>query len=361
MSNEKNNKICTVLCSLFSMLIILNVIAFGVYYFSHPEEKLWLQLWTYASSGVCKVISASLLLPIILFYLESKSKLADTAAKNLEDRRRAEEETRKRQEQRVKQERKAERKAVISKTAKLWGEIYNIAIDIRFYKTAGVNAPDIEELLKSIDRMIISGEDIVNDWYFAFPNISIEEQNIFVHLLNVIFNSSRTVAESIRFKTVTDNAIKDLQDSLGIILTSVKKIAHHRMLLILKLSSDLLENEANSDKATGRDEHIKDLTEWFNYIRQLAKQHNDVFFAIQGQTGNELRTVAKKFEQWVQENPTAAYDKFERYKEISAKFRGIPRDKRLTALNSSYSPDFVNILADELGLQMLPEEIKNPR
>ena len=73
----------SILLILFGLLLLLNVAAFLIYREAHAAESLSLQLWNYINSDAFKLLSASLILPIILFVLESKFKLAETVSKNL--------------------------------------------------------------------------------------------------------------------------------------------------------------------------------------------------------------------------------------------------------------------------------------
>ncbi len=348
-----------ILWLLYLLLLFLNAIAFLVYHFSHSDKALWLQLWEYANSDVCKLISASLLLPIILFYLESKFKLADTAAKNAEDRRRAKEQAHLEQVEREKQEQKSARRAVISDTIKLWDKIYEIATDIRCYNIKKADILTIDESLRAIYWMANSGEDVVNDWHSQFPNITLNETTIFLEFFNMILKSSATVAQSIRNKKMTDEELMVLQDSLGVILVSLKGIAHHPMIMIFKLASDLLGNEKDPDKTQqSLHERIEYLTTWFNNIYYLEKEQNQLLSTIEGRSGDEIRTMAREFEQWIGENPSLPPNEFNRYNDLQLSFLAIPRDKRFSAQSYYYSPEYVNVLADTLGFSFFVNEIE---
>lgn len=67
---------------LLVLLVVLNVIAFIIYKGANPGEGLWVQLWNYLESATFKVVTASLVLPIILFVLESRFKIVETVKQN---------------------------------------------------------------------------------------------------------------------------------------------------------------------------------------------------------------------------------------------------------------------------------------
>ena len=69
---------------LLGLLLLLNVATFCIYREAHAAESLSMQIWNYVNSDAFKLLSASLILPIILFVLESKFKLAEAVSKNLE-------------------------------------------------------------------------------------------------------------------------------------------------------------------------------------------------------------------------------------------------------------------------------------
>lgn len=59
-------------------LIALNGAGLLVYAAAHPRETAWLQVWTYLGSDVCKLVSASVILPLLAFVIEAKLDLAET-------------------------------------------------------------------------------------------------------------------------------------------------------------------------------------------------------------------------------------------------------------------------------------------
>ena len=71
---------------LIILLVVLNLIMFNIYQQAHISENLSVQLWKYFESATFKVVAASLILPILLFLLESRFKIAETMKKDRLDR-----------------------------------------------------------------------------------------------------------------------------------------------------------------------------------------------------------------------------------------------------------------------------------
>lgn len=338
--------------------------AFLIYHQAHTSESFSLQIWKYVESGVFKLISVSLVLPIVLFLLESKFKLAKTAAKKLEDHRRIEDKTRREQVERERQERKSKRIEGISQTIKWWNVLFDLAAEIRYFKTTEGHLPTIEEPLKALNRIATSGENLINMWSFRFPNISTSDTDVFVGFFNILLKSSDTVAQSIRLGNINPKEIEVLQASLEVISEGVRAIAHHPIINVLKLSSDLLEAEEISDKKhridmeKHRKSELKYLTEWSILLQKLEKKHNKLLFMIDEHEGKDLRITSKRFEQWVEKNPDERnLNQPEEYNKMMAAFLKIPTESRVFAQIYYYSPMYVKLLADAVGFESFQMEV----
>lgn len=69
---------------LFSLLMALNTIFFMIYGGAHTQEPLSTQLWNYLESQTFQGVSASLVAPIIFFFLENRLKILESIKANRE-------------------------------------------------------------------------------------------------------------------------------------------------------------------------------------------------------------------------------------------------------------------------------------
>jgi hypothetical protein len=131
---------------LLLLLLALNLIAFLIYCMSHPSENLSAQLWVYLESDAFKVITASIILPILLCLLESLFKIS---AKR-------------------KEELKEKQWECIEKTSQTWNQLFSLASEVRYFEKEANKGARIEDILLKLAKFVSQAEDIVNMWYFRF-------------------------------------------------------------------------------------------------------------------------------------------------------------------------------------------------
>ena len=353
----------SILLILFGLLLLLNVAAFLIYREAHAAESLSLQLWNYINSDAFKLLSASLILPIILFVLESKFKLAETVSKNLEERRRAEGQTRRERAERERQERRSKRVEAISQTIKWWDDLYGLSAEVTYFAKPIGDRPTIEALLKRIKQATFAGEDVVNTLASIFPKLR-SDIDLFVPFFNVLLKSTITVAESIRGDTTKPQEIEALKDCLGVILQGTKDIAHHSILTVLNKSSDLLDLDQPDDEKQ-RLELERDCEDQLVYLRNAAgslrefeRTRNKLLATIESDAVQEFRAKCESLEQKTRNNPEKNLNEFIEFDEVEKAFLSIPTEDRVLAQRIFYSPEYVKFLADFMGLVTLQTELR---
>lgn len=328
---------------LLVLLIVLNVIAFSVYRGANPGENLWVQLWNYLESAIFKVITVSLILPLILFALESRFKIAETVRQNRFIRERKE-----------KEERKEKRWECIEQTSKVWNQLWDLASEVAYFKKDADKGTTIEDLIIRLRNLTTLAEDVTNMWSHRFPDLPAKYYESFLIFFDAESNSAETVAWCIRCGSDAEEILK-MQDSLKRIVESINYLTHHRFIDVLKHSTQSLElREANesSDKQEETEskinEHIEYLKAWAKAIQTGERGHNTPFSFADTADAKALREAYRELREWTLKNPgknpTDNYTKYDNFKHL---FYKIPHEQA----GPCYSKDFVLYLANWISLE----------
>lgn len=328
---------------LLVLLVVLNVIAFIIYKGANPGENLWVQLWNYLESATFKVITASLVLPIILFVLESRFKIVETVKQNRLMRERKEEE-----------ERKEKRWECIVQTSEIWNQLWNLTSEVVYFKKDADKGTTIEDLLIRLRNFTTSAEDVTNMWSHRFPELPDEYYQSFKVFFNIESDSADTVAWCIRHCKDEEEICK-MQDALKRIVESINYLVHHRLIDVLKHSMRLLElreASASSVKQEEIESQINDCTAhlkgWADAIQTEECEHNMPFSFVGTADVKALRGKYQKLTDWMMKNPEKdpARD-YRGYKNFSRLFYKVPHER----VGPCFSKEYVMYLANWLSLQ----------
>lgn len=335
---------------LIELLILLNLIVFKIYQEAHQSEFFLFQLWEYFESGVFKVITVSLILPILLFLLESHFKIIEDIKKNRFERARQD-----------KEERRERRLEGIKLTLQMWNQIYNLTSEVRHFHKNTEEDSGIKDILQRLLNFSNSAEDIVNILYFRF-NLS-EEIALFLVFVNILLSSAETVAYSIGESDNMEECV-ELQNSLGVVQGGIKTIAHHSIISILKHYMELLELKENR-VSLGREQAIqstieaelKSLRNWALALKRDEIENNKILPTIEGEEVEDFRGAAKKFEDWLLKYPRKAHEEYSQFSNLYDLFCKIPHEKLVYAGNIPYSKEYVRHLADWLSFESVCQEV----
>ena len=102
-----------------SIIIVVNVILFVIYLVSHPGPGFASNLWAYLDSGLFKLVTGSLILPLLFSVLEKRYKFIENIQKEREDRRKRNEEIK-----------RQTRQEAISETITMWQDLYALSTEV---------------------------------------------------------------------------------------------------------------------------------------------------------------------------------------------------------------------------------------
>lgn len=341
-----SNKPLISIRNLLVLLVMLNFIIFIIYQRANPSENFWVQLWNCLESDTFRVVTASLVLPIILLVLESRSKIVETIEKNRLDRERKEDE-----------ELRARRLECLELTSQMWNQLFSFASEVRHYKKDVNEGADIENILQRLENFSSWGEEIVLMWRFRFPNLSNEDQNLFVDFMNIIGDSTVTVAYFIQ-EIDDPEEISELQDLLLMIQGGIKIIAHHSIIKVLEYSMDLLDGGVSADRKEDINSKIQKniniLKYWSEGIKMEERGHNKILASSGGKGLEAFRDEVKKIEECMREHPEyyiQDIDKCERFDNFEDLFYKISLEKRAHAEKHPYSIEYLRHIANWLNFK----------
>ena len=324
-------------------LFVFNLIAFLVFTHASAEENLWNQIWLYLESGIFKVITVSLFLPIILFFLENHFKIVDTIRQNRIIQKRKREE-----------ELKEKRWECIEQTTKTWNQLWDLISDVVYFKKDNKQGTTIENLMIRLRNLTTSAEDVTNIWSHRFSDIPYDYYYSFLVFFDTESYSAETVAWCIRQgNNVKKEEIYKLQDALKRISESINYLVHHNLINVLKDSMQLealTEDNVLGDKQEEINELMEKITGGVEDLKDLAKKiqdeeikQNKYFSFADTDDVKALRDAYHKLRKWTLENPGKDPEKeYKRYNNFRRLVYKAPHEKA----GPCYSKEFVIYLAN---------------
>jgi hypothetical protein len=310
------------------------------------------QLWGLLGTDTFKTVAISLLLAVVLTAIGGFFKI-DRA---IEDRIRAE-----------KQKRIDAQRKCIELTSGMWNELYCLTSEVRFFKKEENDKETIEDILIKMENFTSHADDIINMWYFNFPMLlevegaikkergkEIRASDLFVYLMNVLYDSSISVAYRIQ-KGYEKRGDTSLRDSLGVIQDAIETIAHHPIISILKRSIEPLEGygtKKQKEEAMARTRgYLYYLAYVVTEIKKFEKRENALLPIIKTGKIADFRKEAGDFEEWEKkaENRERSFLKYGKFGDFEESFYEIEEDDFVRAWEIRYSPTYLKKLARWLG------------
>lgn len=231
---------------LITVLLFLLIVGLNIYvwfrYCSQADELKYFETRSYDA------LLAALLIPMLLTAIANVFKVNE---KFEADRQKREQEKRRGQI------------AVIAKTNAMWSELFNLSIEVAYFK-AGHGATPVRELRKKLERIINTGDEMFSLWIQHFPNIPKEDLAMFLPGLNILMQAAASVADAI--ENEADAEVKPQQDCLLLIQDGIQSIQHLKMMDVFHLAME-------PDKEKTLLEEINQLRPWFVYFQSLVKNY----------------------------------------------------------------------------------------
>ena len=347
---------------LLFLLVGLNVVGFFISQSAHANVSSTQQVWKYLESDTFKVISASLVLPILLFLLESRFKIAETVEKY-------------RSEQLLKdrEDRKETCLECIERTTEIWNQLHSLTTEVVYFRDRkDKDCRTIEDILQGLQDYPCQAEDVVNMWYFRFPSVfqaknltgdqTKSAEDLFLVFINTLWNSAATVAIYIREQPKSKETAR-LQNALDAIQGGIKRVAHHSVLNILKNAIRLEEPNLTGDSEEKARSLIagemQRLDNWARALKKLEAKYTVVMAGLQFKEIGPIREAFNKIVDWKRENPDKGVGLCESFPEFRKTFDNLPADSLYGSARYPYSTDCVVGIARWLNLESVCQQAES--
>jgi hypothetical protein len=365
-SGDRNSEFQRIRSWIIFLLIILVGVNLGVfltYVSSNPSLSISAQIFGYLQSSAFTVITASILLPILMFFLESLFKIGRAVDQRIESQKQA----------LVKDQLKA-----IGETSKMWNKLYELSGEVVHCTVEKGAEKRIEDILSRLGNLANEAEDVVNMWHFIFPDLetykadAIENyrltaaSELFLYFINLLLHCAETVGVSIcdgyTSKDRMDR-IADLQASLEQIRDGIKSILHHSMLSIFRLSVETgryssapaltnlgalptvdkaaMSRTSSPEPQSELKSSLNNLQKWAHFIEDNEMNLNKVLPLATGTEVEVFRELWAKFLRWRFAKPKADPKEFPEYTALTKSFDGIPNREMLIGKKVDCSEDWI--------------------
>lgn len=326
-------KIWIIILVLF--IIAFNFIAFIIFKESHWAPNIWEHLWGYGESVVFRVLTVSLILPILLLMLQTIFNIRGAIEERIE---------------KEKMDRRERRLECINLTAKTWNQLYDLTNEVRHFRQSSEDCYGIHGLIKSIGSFANRSEDVVRLWHSEL-DVSEAEEEFFLIFINTMLHATQTVAHAIAEGDGTEEC-EALKNCLGVIQESVKTVAHQKILSILIYHANLLSpievscvsDRENVDKDRFKRE-LHSIREWAEALKTEEITSNAILSSAQGAEVEDFRQHAEQLLTYIRDNPGKPLSEFSGFANFTDSFGSIPDQEVLKTSKIQYSKQFVKYLA----------------
>ena len=344
------------------LLIALNALAFALYAAAFPKQDVALQLWTYAESDTAKLITASLILPLLIFVVEGRFNVAESV--------RASRVERARQAQDARRDARLE---TITLTSQAWNELY--ALTTRISSPGTLDYADLRTKLWNVPTTF---NDIVTHWHVRFPNLATELGLVdsYAFLVNVLNECAASAAFHV-YTAADDYARADVGGSIDLIASGFDQMLHSTIPGILNASLDLLAIRESVDieelRTVEPDAEAVALVEYESQIRAFIAQveswadwvrahlsRRELLATVDGPEVSEFRRRFHELAAAVRADPSRSLTDDPVLAELEASYDDIPRADRLHAWSVKYSPEWLAELADDLLFNDVASGLRDP-
>lgn len=361
---------------LIYLLFYFNILLLLIYGLGHPDEDIANQIWNYFGSDPFTIISVSLILPILLIFLENHLDFMKNIRKRQELQMRDEKEELKerkekldreekerkdkleREEKERKEKREEKQKEAIDETAELLNQLFDLGSDIAYYKKDNPKGETIQDIRKKIHRWCDSSSQIANVWSHRFPKLPDEITSLFVYYFNIITSSYFHITRHILKDEgeVTDE-IRELRKYIYQIDNGLYPLIVHFILHILKdyIAIENADEEGKVDLLKNRQNRI-DFLKFYKKEIEDIRINNDKLFPSIDENDTDIKSFRegyKEFRKWGKDNKNVFHTRYSNFPAFKSKFYMIPPNKILDGLDFSYTDKYFIDLSKYLILNQI--------
>jgi hypothetical protein len=345
------------------LLVLLNAAALVLYAAAHPDEGFAEALWGYAESDTAKMITASLILPLLVFVVEGRFNVTETVrASRIERARRAQD------------ERREARLETLGNTSASWRDLFALATTL---SSPDSDAAALSGVRAQLWNAPATFGELIGQWRARFPNLERVETFVpsYLILVNTFLESAASALFHIRsaedeavradvrgsidlIAAGIDTALQFVQDILNDSLELMEIVESHGVEELRMAASEVESAELSATYEAKIAGSAGNLHAWAEVVRahlvgrpMLASAEGpgvDDFRERWLTLADEIRSGRSSLEDSSVQN------------DVRTLYSAIPRDQRLHAWSVKFTPAWLAGLADELLLNNLLAELADP-
>lgn len=363
---------------LLSLILVLNFLFLCVYHQqaieTKPNQSFFVSIWTYFGSDAFNYVTITLLLPILVLFIENLFEVRKNVNERINERRKSAEERREKE----RQSSIDARWKLIEKTSNSYIDFFNSISDLAHFQKSNNEASKEEkkgtekkneittDIRKKLDKHVNSINSLFNEWYNMFPNLNANDGNLcfqdhVCYLINVLLNSAGTISIYID-RSNDSKELDELRHTIATIQNFLQGHIYHNTLNVLKMSILVWEGsfEKDSQKIVKANSEInlamKNLNNIAKHIMHEEMQNNELLSNVEGEEREDFCKSVKKIITFTQANPHQDHKESEEYKKSIELFEKIKHEQLATS-TGFYSIEWVRLLSDQLFLQIIFSKI----
>lgn len=327
-------------------IIIINGLFYIIYFVANNSGPNFALLWSYMESDVFKLVTGSLMIPLLFSILEKRYKFMENIQKQREEKQKLAEEIRRKN-----------RQDAINDTIRMWQDLYDMTSEVVYLDPQDNKKETYHPLILKLSNFSSSAEHIVNKWTHQFPNLTYKDQDVFLYFINLLFQSGLTAIYLIRDEQ-NIKEIESVQDTLFQIQDQIKTISNHTITNTFKYSARYLELKESGENPTELkkygemiQEQMSILRNWRDSLITLDDDHDNFLSTGTGPQMDDIRKTAKSIEKWLLEDEARFIQDHPDFGLLEQQFNAIPLEERVKVFRIPYSKEYLMALADWLSFQ----------
>ncbi len=328
------------------IIVVINFLLFLFYLLASNLPFSAAAFWNYMETDVFKLVTGSLIIPLLFSILEKRYKFMENIQKQREEKQKD-----------FEQRRRNSRQEAIKETLDMWQQLYNLTSEIIYLDKKNQQKRSLLEIIQDMNRYSSTAEHIVNKWSHQFPNLKPEDHDVYLYFINLLYHSSQTAAHYI-LKENDEMEIEKIQNVLYQIQDQVKTILNHTIANIFKYSARILELEESAENTQELEQlkseieaSMKTLKEWRSALKTLDEQHDNFLSTAQGPQVEAVRQTGKKIQQWLAENKDKFINQAPGFNDLQDQYYKIPLEERMAIIRIPYTKEYLMALADWLSFE----------
>ena len=336
------------------IIVVINFLLFLFYLLASNLPFSAAAFWNYMETDVFKLVTGSLIIPLLFSILEKRYKFMENIQKQREEKQKENE-----------QRRRNSRQEAISETIEMWQELFNLTSEVIYCDKNNQKERTLKDIIQDMNRYSSTAEHIVNKWSHQFPNLKPEDHDVFLYFINLLYHSSQTAAHYILMEK-DDKEIEKIQNILFQVQDQVKTILNHTITNIFKYSARILELEESAEnkaeitalntEITG---YMNTLKEWRSALKTLDEKHDNFLSTAQGAQVDAVRQTGKKIQKWLNENRDKFIYESPDFNELQNQYYQVPLEERMAIIRIPYTKEYLMALADWLSFEAASQYLYN--